>query len=235
MSGKRRLSIARLERGGKRYEIIVDVEKAWLYKNGEKLNVREIMEGEFIYYDANRGLKASESELKKVFGTDNIYSVAEIILKQGELLLTTEQRRELIEQKKRQIIELISRNAVDPRTNAPIPAKRIELALEEARVSIDPFKPAELQVPDVIKALRMTLPMKIMKAIMAVYIPAAYVGKAYHAVSKMGKVLRENYRSDGSLDLEIEVPAGLQSSIVEKVASLTKGSGDVKLIRMEPV
>ncbi|MCC6003249.1 MAG: ribosome assembly factor SBDS [Thermofilum sp.] len=235
MSGKRKLSIARLERGGKRYEIYVDVEKAWMFRSGENVSIKEILEGEFVYYDASKGLKASEIELKRVFGTSDIYAVAETILKKGELLLTTEQRRELIEQKKRQIIDALSRNAVDPRTNAPIPAKRIELALEEAKVGIDPFKPVEQQLPEVVKALRVILPMKIMRAIMAVHIPAAYVGKAYSAVGKMGKILRENYLSDGSLQLEIEIPAGMQTSLIEKVASLTRGSGEVKLLKTEGV
>ena len=235
MSSKKKLSIARLEKGGKRYEIFVDVEKAWKYKNGEHINIKEIIEGEFIYYDANRGLKASEAELKKIFGTEDVYAIAETILKNGELLLTTEQRRELIEQKKRQIIDAISRNAVDPRTNAPIPVKRIELALEEARVNIDPFKPVEQQLPDVVKALRMILPMKMMRAIMAVHIPAAYVGKTYSTIGKMGKVLRENYLSDGSLQLEIEIPAGMQTTLIERVAAMTKGNGEVKLLKTESV
>ena len=77
--------------------------------------------------------------------------------------------------------------------------------------------------------------MKIMRAIMALHIPAVYVGKVYSTISKMGKILRENYMSDGSLQLEMEIPAGLQTTLIEKVASLTKGSGDVKLLRTESV
>ncbi|PLJ77660.1 ribosome assembly factor SBDS [Infirmifilum sp. SLHALR2] len=232
---KKKLSIARLEKGGKRFEIFVDAEKAWALKNGEKINVREVVEGEFIYSDAKQGLKASEVDLKRVFGTSDPYAIAETIIKKGELLLTAEQRRELIESKRRQIIEFLSRNTIDPRTNTPIPPKRIELALEEAKVSIDPFKPVEVQVNDVIKALRMILPLKVARAIMAVNIPAPYVGKAHSALSKFGKILRESYSSDGSLNAELEIPAGMQSSLMELVASLTRGQGEVRLLRTEQV
>lgn len=233
MSSKKRLSIARLEKGGKRFEVIVDVEKAWLFKSGENISVRDIIEGEFIYYDAKQGLKASESDLKKFFGTSDPYQVAETILRKGELLLTSEQRMELIEAKRRQIIEFISRNAVDPRTNTPIPPKRIELALEEAKVGVDPFRPVEEQVEEILKKLRLVLPLKIAKALVVVKAPPAYSGRVRSYVSKMGRVLKENYQSDGSLLLELEIPAGMQTSLIEKVAELTKGEGEVKLLRVE--
>ncbi|QOJ78135.1 ribosome assembly factor SBDS [Infirmifilum lucidum] len=232
---KKKLSIARLEKSGKKFEVFVDAEKAWALKNGEKVNIREVMEGEFIYSDAKQGLKASEVDLKKIFGTTDPYVIAETIIKKGELLLTTEQRRELIEAKKRQIIEFLSRNTIDPRTNSPIPPKRIELALEEAKVSIDPFKPVEVQVNDILKALRMILPLKVARAIVAVHVPAVYVGKVHGALTKVGKILRESYASDGSLSVELEIPAGMQTSLMEMVASLTKGQGEVKLLRTEQV
>ena len=233
MSSKKRLSIARLEKGGKRFEVIVDVEKAWLFKSGENISIRDIIEGEFIYYDAKQGLKASESDLKKFFGTSDPYQVAETILRRGELLLTSEQRRELIEAKRRQIIEFISRNAVDPRTNTPIPPKRIELALEEAKVGVDPFRPVEEQVEEILKKLRLVLPLKMAKALVVVKAPPAYSGRVRSYVSKMGRVLKENYQSDGSLLLELEIPAGMQTSLIEKVAELTKGEGEIKLLRVE--
>ncbi len=226
----KKLTVARLEKGGKRFEIIVHVDKAWKYKSGEKIDIGEILEGEFIYYDVKRGLKASENELKKIFGTSNPYEIARIILERGELLLTAEQRRELMEKKRRQVIEFLSRNAIDPRTNLPIPPKRIELALEQARVGIDPYKPVEAQINDIIKALRLVLPMKIARAEIAVKIPPQYVGKAYSALSKMGRIVREAYMKDGTWLAQLEVPAGMQNMVVEKVASLTRGEGEVKIL-----
>lgn len=230
---KHKLTVARLERGGQKFEIIVHVDKAWKFKNGEKIDIRDILEGEFIYYDVRQGLKASETELKKLFGTTDPYRIAEQILRQGELLLTAEQRRELMRRKRRQIIDFLAKNAIDPRTNLPIPPKRIELALEQARVGVDPFKPVEAQINDVIKALRLILPMKLAKAIVAVKIPPRYVGKAYSALSKMGRIVKEAYMSDGTWLAQIEIPAGMQNLLVEKVASLTRGEGEIKLIKTE--
>ncbi|RLE66864.1 MAG: ribosome assembly factor SBDS [Thermoprotei archaeon] len=228
----RKQAIARLKLRDKKFEVIVDPDKAWLFKKGEKdVDIHDVLLGEFIYYDARRGLKASEIELKQIFKTDDVYKVAEHIVRQGELQLTAEQRREMIEAKKRQIIEFISRNCIDPRTGLPHPPKRIELAIENARVSIDPFKPVEVQVNEVIKALVRVLPLKMAKTLVAVKIPPQYVGKAYGVLSKIGKIIRSNYLSDGSWSVELEIPAGLQGTLVEEVAKMTKGRGEVRIIK----
>ncbi|HDI74335.1 MAG TPA: ribosome assembly factor SBDS, partial [Thermoprotei archaeon] len=203
---------------------------AWQYRSGKKLNIREIVEGEIIYSDARKGFKASEENIRKVFGTLDFYKVAERILKEGELQLTAEQRRELIEAKRRQIIEYIARNCVDARTGLPIPPKRIELALQQVRVGIDPFKPVEVQVTDVLKELRKVLPLKMEKVIVGLKIPPQYIGKVQGYVMRLGKLIRSEYQSDGSWIAEIEIPAGLQSTLIDKVASLTRGSGEVKIV-----
>ena len=227
----RKQAIARLKVRDKKFEVIVDPDKAWLFKKGEQVDIHELLLGEFVYYDARRGLKASETELKQIFKTDDVYEIAKHIVKRGELQLTAEQRREMIEAKKRQIVEFISRNCIDPRTGLPHPPKRIELAIENAKVSIDPFKPVEVQVNEVIKALARILPLKIAKALVAVKIPPQYVGKAYGVLSKIGKIIRSNYLSDGSWSVELEIPAGLQGTLVEEVAKMTKGKGEVRIIK----
>ncbi|MEM3936691.1 MAG: ribosome assembly factor SBDS [Thermofilaceae archaeon] len=230
--GSKKLAIARLSKGGKKFEVVVDVEKAWKFKEGENISIREIVESPHVYYDARKGLKASPEDLHAVFGTDDVIRVAEVIIRQGELQLTADQRRELIEMKKRQIIEFLSRNAIDPRTNAPHPPKRIELALEEVGFPVDPFKPVEVQVQEAIKALSRVLPLKIAKALLAVRVPPQYAGKTYTALSRLGRIVRSEYSSDGSLVAELEVPAGLTESVISQVGAITRGEGEVKILNI---
>lgn len=222
--------VARYYSHGKKFEVLVYADKAWEFKSGKPVNLRDVLVGEIIYYDVRRGLKASSEDLRKVFGTTDVYKVAEKIIKFGELQLTAEQRRRLIEAKKRQIIEFISRNCVDPKTGLPHPPKRIELALEQARVGIDPFLPIEVQVNNVIKALRTILPLKIARLRLAVKIPPLYLGKAQGYVMKVSKVLRSSYQSDGTWIAEVEIPAGLRTAFIERINVLTKGSGEVKIL-----
>ncbi len=222
--------IARYVSHGKKFEILVYADKAWKLKQNQPVDIREVLVGDIVYYDVRRGLKASPEDLKKVFGTDDVYKVAYKIIKHGELQLTAQQRKELIEAKKKQIIEFITRNCVDPRTGLPIPPKRVELALEEAKVGIDPFLPVEVQINNILKALRSVLPLKIAKSIVRIKIPPSYVGKTYGYIMKVGKVLSSNYQSDGTWLVELEIPAGMQSSLIEQLNKLTKGSAEVKIV-----
>ena len=222
--------IARFVSHGHTFEILVKPDLAFKFKEGKKVDMHEVLVGDLVYKDARKGLKASEEALKKVFGTIDIYKIAEVILKKGELQLTAEQRRALIENKKKQIIAFISRNCVDPKTGLPHPPKRIEIAIEQAKVGIDPFKDTEAQALQIIKAISRILPIKLAKAYVQVTIPAQYSGRAYGVLAGFGEIKRAQWRSDGSLLMELEIPAGLQQELIDKVNALTKGKGEVKIL-----
>lgn len=222
--------IARYEFKGKRFEILVKPELAFKLREGKKVDINEVIAGDYVYKDVRKGLKASPEDLKKVFGTDDINKVAETIIKKGELQLTAEQRRAFLEAKKKQIITYISKSAIDPKTKLPIPPVRIEKAMEEARVSIDLYKPIEEQAVLIVKAISRILPIKLAKALLSVKIPPQFSGRYYSYFMKLGEIKKSRWLSDGSLFLEIEIPAGMQSEVINRVNSLTKGSAEVKII-----
>ena len=125
---------------------------------------------------------------------------------------------------------MITTNAVDARTNKPIPEKRIELALEEAKVKIDPFKSAEEQLKDVVEALRMVIPIKFEQVKIEGRVPVEFGPKVYAQLQRLGEVLKAEWRDDGSLHFIIQVPAGMQSDVLGKISKLTHGSADAKVI-----
>jgi ribosome maturation protein SDO1 len=227
---KDKLVIAKYEAKGHRFEILVDPDLALKVKEGKQVSVDEVVAGDFIYKDARKGLKASPESLKAVFGTDDPRVVAMEIIKKGELQFTAEQRRKLLEDKKNQIVNLIAKNAVDPKTKLPIPAKRIELAMEQARVTIDPYKPAEQQVEEIVSKIARFIPIKLAKAYVLVKIPAEYASRAYKTVQSLGVVKKSSWGSDGSVSVELEIPAGMQQEFIDKVNALTKGSAEIKIV-----
>ncbi|AEH24074.1 ribosome assembly factor SBDS [Pyrococcus yayanosii] len=222
--------IARLKIHGETFEILVDPYLARDFKEGKDVPIEEILATPYVFKDAHKGDKASEHEMEKLFGTSDPYEVAKIILRKGEVQLTAQQRREMMEEKKRQIATIIHRHAVDPRTGYPHPVDRILKAMEEVGVRVDIFKDAEAQVQDVIKALRRVLPLKIEVKIIAVKIPSEYVGRAYGEVRKFGKIKREEWGSDGSWMFLIEIPGGVEEEFYEKLNALTKGNVQTKLV-----
>jgi len=229
MSGK--YTIAHISLGKENFEIFVKPEPALSYRLGKKVSISSILATDVVFSDAKKGLKASEEKLKKFFGTTDVQKIAEIILKKGNLHLTAEQRRRMIEEKRKQIIAFISRNCIDPRTNLPHPPLRIEQAMEQVHYSIDPFRSAEEQANEIIKALRPILPIKIEQFSVSVRVPPEYTGKVYGIIKRFGTVRREEWHPDGSYSAIIEMPAGLYGPFLEKVGEASRGRVQVEPTR----
>lgn len=226
-----KFTIARLMISGEKFEVMVNPNKALDYKLGKNIPPSQILMYESIFRDVSKGEKASEEKLKKIFGTLDAAKIAKTILDKGELQLSTEQRRKLVEDKRKQIITFISRHCADPRTNLPHPPLRIEQALNQIRLSIDPFKDAEEQAKDVIQALRPILPLKIEAVSIEVKIPPQYAHSSYGTLKSFGSIKREQWLSDGSLMAVIEMPVGLQGPFLEKIGNLTRGAVESKIVK----
>jgi len=225
--------VVRYEKDGKRFEILADPDKVLEYREGKRISIGEVVHGDFIYKDARKGLKASPADIEKVFGTQDISRVMHEILVKGEIQLTTEQRRRMIEAKRRMIITYISRNSIDPVTKKPIPPARIEAAMEQARVSIDINKGVEEQAVEIVKALSKVIPIKMAIAILRIRIPREYASRAHSSIAKMGEVRKSNWLSDGGFEIEIAIPAGLQGEVIDKISKMTHGSAQVDVLEVK--
>ena len=223
--------IARLKKQGKNFEILVDCNKAIDFKHGKEISLNDVVATNDIFEDVKKGSHASENDLKKIFGTDDANEIAKIIIEEGEIQLTAEYKSKLREEKKKQIINLIHRNAIDPKTNLPHPVTRIELAMHEAKVNIDEFKKAEAQVEDIIKKLRSIIPLKYEIREIAVKIPAQFSGQIYGILKQFGKIIKDEWQNDGSLVIFMEIPAGLQMELTDKLNHLTHGDIDLKVLK----
>src|SRR3989449_4397363 len=154
---------ARLAKGQEHFEILVKPQAALDYKLGKQVPISQVLLIEEIYSDSSKGTRASEEKLQKYFGSTDPQKIAEEVMKSGELQLTTEQRRQLIEEKRRQIVTIITRNAIDPRTGTPHPPLRIEQALGQVRFSFDPYKRVEEKARLVFEGLNPFFPLRLRK------------------------------------------------------------------------
>jgi ribosome maturation protein SDO1 len=224
-------TIARITRDGEHFEIVVKPESAFEYRLGKITSLSEVLVTNRIFEDANKGLRVSEDKLQKTFGTQDSIKIADIILKKGTLQLTTEQRKKMVEQKRKKIISFISRQCVDPKTNLPHPPLRIERALAQIHYSIDPSKEVEKQAKEIIHLLRPVLPLKTEEVSVSVHIPAEHAAKAYGTVKGFGNIRKEEWRADGSWFSIIEMPAGLYGHFLEKIGEITRGNVKAKLLK----
>lgn len=215
--------------GGKRFEIYVDPELANMYREGRKPDVKNILVVEEIYTDAKKGEKAKGADVEKAFGTRDIMKIVEIILKKGNIQLTTEQRRKKVEEKYKQVVAILTRETIDPRTNAPHTASRIEEALKKAKIHVDPFKDVRDQLPDIIKEIRTIIPLKFEKMRIAVKIPPQYAHHAFGTLKAWG-ILKEEWAKDGSLIVLVEIPSGAQGEFYDRINKLTAGNNETKVV-----
>ena len=226
----KKLTVARLSLGGDKFEILVHPDEALAYKMGKKVDLDRVLASFEVYTDSSKGLRAANEKLLKRFYTTDFRKIAETILKKGELQITSEQRRRLLEEKRKRIVNLISKNFVDPKTNLPHPPLRIERALEEAKVSIDPFKDAEEQMKGVVEQLRRILPLKSGRVKLLVRVPARYAGRSYGVLKEFGDVIREDWGTDGGLTAVVNIPVAVRGNLVEKLGSITKGEAQIELV-----
>ncbi len=221
---------ARLKRGSKHFEVLVEPEGALAFKRGEEVKLEDVLAVETIFEDANRGDRAAESDIINAFETSDPFEIASLILKNGELQLTAEQRKHILEEKKKKVIYTISRNAINPQTRAPHPPARIERAMEEAKVHIDPLKSVDQLVNITMKAIRPLIPIRFEEINVAVRIPPEYAPKAYGDISRSGSIMKEEWQNDGSWVAVVRIPAGIQNDFYALLNHLTKGEAQTKLL-----
>jgi len=233
MLGKEKVhfNLARLKKGGENFEVVIDPDLAVKFRRGEDIDLREVLKSEHVFSEAKKGLRASEKRMQELFGTEDELKVAEEILRKGEIQVTEEFREEQREMLRKQIINLISRNAVDPKTGYPHPPQRIEAAIEEAKAKIDYSKSAEAQVKDVVKQIQTVLPIKFENVIVELRIPARHAVKVYGILKNYGEILSEEWLSDASLSTRLRMPAGLQQQFFDAINKITKGEIDSKITR----
>ncbi len=221
--------IARLEHGGHKFEVLIDPDAVERIKNG-KLDIEKDIASDQVFKDAKKGDKAGEDTLREVFKTEDIAIIVTEIVKRGQIQLTTDQRHKMVEEKRKQIINTISRESINPQTNAPNPPSRIEAAMEEAKIHIDPFKSVNEQVAMVLKELKPLIPIRMEKVKLAIKVRGDAYGRLYGEISKEGSILKEEWGKDGNWMCVLEVPAGLYGDILSSLGRKGKDELEIKKV-----
>lgn len=223
--------ISRVFISNQKFEILVDPEKALEFKKGAKVDLSDIIAYPGVYKDVRNTERVPEQDLQKIFGTTDVIKIAGRIIKEGELQLTTEQRRQMVEQRKNQIVNIIAKKGINPQTNTPHPPQRILNAMEKSGVNIDPFIDAEQQIDKVLKEIKVIIPIRFQKIVFQIKIPAQYAGKGYSTLKRCGTILSEQWLNDGGLRVDLEILAGMQDEVFQNISNLTRGEFESKIVK----
>jgi len=220
------LNLAKLKTRGEDFEIVIEPEIAIKVRHGEA-NIREALKSEHIYREALKGELASEQVLQEVFNTTDADKIAERIIKEGSIQINDEYRDKLRNEKKKQFIEMIVKDASDSNTGAPLTATRISNAMTEAKVHLDIFKKVSEQVDEMIKKLRPILPLSFERKILNIRLPSTYAAKLYGLVARKSKIVEEAWLSDGAWSAKVELPAGMVNELVDSLKHETHGDVEI--------
>ncbi|MFT4948590.1 MAG: ribosome maturation protein SDO1 [Natronomonas sp.] len=226
---------ARLESHGERFEVLVDPDAALAIKREEfEDDLEDVIAAEDVFEDASAGDRPPESALEEVFDTTDPLTVIPEVIREGEIQITADQRREMQEQKRRQLINRITRNAVNPQMDdAPHPPERIESALEETDFRVDPMEPVGSQVDDALDALRPVIPIRFDTVTVAVQLPPDYAGSGQAKVREFGTLEREEWQSNGSWVGVLTFPAGMQNEFYDLANEVSSGEAETQIIKDE--
>jgi ribosome maturation protein SDO1 len=216
---------------GEKFELLVKPDPALEFKLGKKKDISAILVSEEIYSDSNKGTRASTEKLMKAFKTTDPTAIATIILQKGDLNLTTDQRRKMVSEKRKQIVEFIAKSYVDPRSHLPHPPLRIEQAMDDARVSVDPFKNVDEQTKDIVEQLRSIIPLKSENMLLEILVPAQFAAQSYSVLKSVGSLKKEEWQANGSLKVILDIPAAARANVIDRLGSITKGSASVEVAK----
>jgi len=224
-------TVVRYSFEGEKFEILVKPDPALDYKLGKKKDISAVLVSDEIYTDSGKGTRPSTEKLLKAFKTEDQTEIAQIIMQKGDLNLTTDQRRKMIEEKRKQIVEFIAKTYVDPKTHLPHPPLRVEQAMKDARVSVDPQKSVDEQVKDIVEKFRSIIALKSESLQLEITIPAQYASQSYSVFKSVGSLKNEEWQNNGSLKAILEIPSAASPNVIDRLGSITKGSASVEVIR----
>ncbi|MEO2180004.1 MAG: ribosome assembly factor SBDS [Candidatus Poseidoniia archaeon] len=222
--------IARYETGGNRFEILIDPKAAQSYSEGDEIDWEDAIAADGIWSDSAKGERAPDSIVNNTFETTDLIDIYKKILAEGTIQLTSQQRKEMVEQKRKRIVAHIVANAMNPQTGGPHPPQRIENAIDEVRYSVDPMETMDKQVEKIIKLIKTLIPISFEKIRVAVKIQAIYVGKCYGQITSLSKIESEEYQKDGSWIGMLEMSATSFAKLEDALGSLTKGTAETKML-----
>ncbi len=218
---------AKLKIKGKNFEILVDVDKALQFKKGLG-KIDNVLAMDTVFNDVKKGLKASASDLKEIFGTEDAKIAAEKIIRQGELNVPVSYKKEEKENKLKQIIDFLAKNALDPITGKPHTAARIEEAIELAGINIE-NKPIEQQISRIVSKLKEIIPLKMETKKLKILVPAVHTGKVFGLLQEYKE--KEEWLGNGDLSCIINIPSGIEMEFYDKLNAVTHGSAVVQEVK----
>ncbi|KAF8167873.1 SBDS protein C-terminal domain-containing protein [Crassisporium funariophilum] len=162
------VSIVRLKKGGKRFEIACYKNKVQEWRTGVETSLDDVMQINNVFMNVSKGEVAKSGDLQKAFGKIDISNIVKEILNKGEVQVGEKERDHDLTSLRKEIATLVAEKCVDPSNQRPYPVGMIEKAMAEAGFSVKQNKNAKSQVSECIKQLQTDSNLPIQRARMRI-------------------------------------------------------------------
>ncbi|KAG1040736.1 hypothetical protein G6F46_004469 [Rhizopus delemar] len=229
------VSIVRLRKGGKRFELACYKNKVMEWRNNVETDLDEVLQIHNVFINVSKGQVASKEDLKKCFKTEEQDKVIQEILKKGELQIAEKERTNQLETTWKDIAHIVTDNCVNPQTKRPYTVTMIEKAMQDLHLSVNPKRSTKSQALDVIKQLQEKQLLPIQRAQMRIRITLQQ--------SKESKKLRETIlplltsiededSGSGEIELIALVDPGKYRTINDLLQNESKGKGQLEIMNL---
>lgn len=222
--------MVRYKAGRTTFEIMCHPSAVAKFRKGE-CTLEETIVSDVVYKGpARKGERANAAELESAFETSDMRAVLDTILQRGTAQVSADERREQLETKRRQVINHIRKNYINPRTGLPCTLEQIEDAVGQLKaLTIDPSKPADMQATEIARRIiDEVMPLKKSEMGGVLTIPHRHLGSAMGIVHQWASVRKEDYNSEGVV-MEIGFSAGDFDRIMSELNRVTKGEYQVRV------
>ncbi|KAI5288999.1 hypothetical protein KEM52_000948 [Ascosphaera acerosa] len=126
------VSIVRLKKGKKRFELACYKNKLLEYRSGTETDLDNVLQIPTIFLQVSKGNSAPNADLAKAFGPKaSKEEIIQEILRKGEIQVGERERKEALDRIEREVLELVSARLVDPGTKRVYTTGMISKALNQ--------------------------------------------------------------------------------------------------------
>lgn len=148
------VSLVRLKKGKKRFEIACYQNKVQDYRSGVEKRLDEVLQIPQVFANVSKGQVALQDDITTAFGPGkSIDEVVMEILTKGEIQLGDKERAAAKEKLHNEILTIVLTKCINPRSKKRYPPTMIAKALAGLKVNFSPTKSAKLQALEAIKLL----------------------------------------------------------------------------------
>eukprot|EP00834_Sanchytrium_tribonematis_P004080 NODE_183_length_13752_cov_1.079103.p5 type:complete len:242 gc:universal NODE_183_length_13752_cov_1.079103:687-1412(+) len=223
------VSIVRLKKGGKRFELACYKNKITDYRNGLDTNLDNILQIDQIFMNVSKGLVANQKDLS-IFNKPQDQIIMEILTK-GDIQLGELERKDQYSQIEKEIAHWITENTVHPSTNKPYSLGIIEKSIKQVHFSINIHKNTKQQAIEVLKLIQNENVLEITRVQLKVRVTLPHKYKQIYTDIKAFIQIEEE-----SVEDELEVFGSIEPNAYKQIQDMmkqTKGKGRVELVTVK--